>query len=301
MSGRSLKWLIGVLAVLGLAAGLYSDLEGLLGGMRLVRPSITAAASIYLLSHLLRMLRMLVILGHSAQTIRGVILALALAAPVTALIPLKIGEFFRIYLLGGACGGFFHAFRAVWLERSFDAAALATVGGLALWLEPNTPAQVLTVSTMGMAFLGLTFFGIFLIPQNLGFTKDYFIIRYNQEWTVRLLRRIEALRLGLVATRKLIQGKVGVVLLSTILIWTLEVLALWMFLRAMPLDIIIPGVLAVLSDIFQPMALAVPELREHMVVHRFMVIMSVSGLALAGLVFKQTRYGRSRREALPHR
>lgn len=301
MRASYLYGLLGGLAILGLGLGLHSDLEVLKNGSQLVRPSIFAAAGIYLVSHLLRMVRMLVILGHSAKTIRGVILALAITAPVTALVPLKIGEFFRIYVLGRACGGFFNAFRAVWLERSFDAAAIVTVGAFALWLEPNTPAQVLTVSTMGMAFLGLTFFAIFLIPQNLGFTKDYFIIRYNQEWTIRLLRRIEALRLGLVATRTLIQGKVGAVLLATILIWTLEVLALWMFLRAMPVDIIIPGVLAVLADVFQPMALAVAELREHMVLHRFMVIMSVSALGLAGLVIQQSRYGRSSREALRHR
>ena len=63
-----------------------------------------AAVAMYLGAHALRVVRMVVLLGDRAASLRGIAVAHALTAPVTGQLPFKVGEVVRLVALGRSCG-----------------------------------------------------------------------------------------------------------------------------------------------------------------------------------------------------
>ena len=253
-------------------------------------PRAVMVAALYLSAHLLRIGRMVVILGDSAASVRSVAFAHALTAPVSSLTPLKIGELARIYAFGIASQGFIHGLRAWWIERSFDAIVLAAAGLFALVLLPNTGAAVLPVTLVALLVLAATAVAIAVLPENVGMTKAWLIRRYTTRWSLSALAVLDDLGRGLHRSRQLVRRKVATLAALTFLLWGLEASALTLLVGAIDAPTMLAGILTVLSDLLTPTDQAFGGLAAQLPVHRLIVFATVNGfaaLALGGLFLRR--------------
>ncbi len=293
-----LMGVVGALALLTLVtAGLAAVSEaGVLvdGFSRFHWPDAVAVALLYLGAHLLRILRMLVLLGDSIGSVRAVAFAHAATAPVSALVPFKVGEIARVYAFGRASDGFLHGLRTVWIERTFDAAVIAAAGVAALATLDQT-AGLLPVTIAAFSVLVLTGVAITVLPENVGMVKAWLIRRYSTGWSIRALAFLHDLGMALRESRGLVQGKVATLATLTFALWGMELAALYFLMpvAADELQALVAGLLAVLSDVFLPVAREV--FSDGLPVHRLVVFGTVNGFALlafVGLAIDRSRLAR---------
>lgn len=188
-------------------------------------PRLALALAIYLVAHVLRIARLVILLGDSGRSVRDVAVAHALTAPIAALLPLKLGELARVLAIGRASRGPVHGLKALWIERTFDAAAIALAGTVVLALRPDAVQAVAPVVLAAVAFLGLTAAAIVLLPESVGMAKAWLIRRYTAQWANRALAAMHALRDALQSSRALLRGKVATLMALTAAIWSVEALA----------------------------------------------------------------------------
>ncbi|MFT4622154.1 MAG: hypothetical protein ACI8PZ_000810 [Myxococcota bacterium] len=253
-------------------------------------PRAVVVAGLYLGAHVLRIGRMLVILGDSATSVRAVAYAHALTAPVSGLIPLKLGEVARVVAFGLASEGTVHGLRAVWIERTFDAAVLAVAGLVALQVFPQGGA-VFPVTVVALGVLTLTAAAITVLPENVGMAKAWLIRRYTTQWSLTALQVLDELGRGLRRSRGLVRRKVATLALLTMALWGLETAALTLLVGTVDPSTVLAGILTVLSDVLRP-AQSVGGLAAQLPVHRLVVFASVNAfaaLALAGLALAPSR------------
>lgn len=241
-------------------------------------PGIAVAAALYAGSHVVRSLRMVVLLGSSATSLRAVVAAHLLTAPLAALVPLKLGELARLASFAASSRGAIHALGALWVERTFDALVLAALAAATALLFPDLAPTASTVAALAATFLAFTAVAIFVLPENVDAAKHFLILRYTSRESLGLVRGVHALGHALDVARAAVAGKVATLSLATALIWGLEGAALSAVAEG--LGARSPGLLAVLSDAFRPLAETTPGLAEHLATHRALVLVVL--LALAG-------------------
>ena len=193
-------------------------------------PSILGACALYLGSHLFRMLRLLLLTLDDRHRAPPLMLAHALTAFPSSLLPFKIGEVLRL-------ASFYHVYGyrqkalAVWLmERFGDIAMLAiAISGFAL-LERDiagTPRSMLGLTVLGL-FLGV--FGLFSLSKLLHYIRQQLVLTGQRQRDLALLRISNiAIRLEL-DIRKSIAGRWTGFLLLSAFIWAMEILAFSYFL-----------------------------------------------------------------------
>lgn len=140
------------------------------------------------------------------------------------------------------------------------------------------------MSILATSFLGLTALAFFVLPENIDAVKHFLIVRYTSRTTLRLIRVVHGLGAALELARRTVRGKIATLLVATIFIWTLEAGALWAMTRAIVGTGASPGLLAVLSDAFRPLASV--AMAEQLATHRAMVLtvlLALSALAATAL------------------
>ena len=248
-------------------------------------PALALAALLYASSHGLRVLRIVFLLGHASGSIRRVALAHLATAPVAALVPFKLGELARIGAFAAESEGPVHAVGAVWVERTFDAFVLATMAALTALIYPEFTTTAATVAILASTYLGLTALAIFVLPENIDAVRHFLIVRYTSRTSLNLVRAVHAVGSALDLARHIVTGKIATLLTLTLFIWMLEAAALWAMAGTLTSSAS-PGLLAVLSDAFRPLAETTPGLAENLATHRALVlgvVMSLSAFAATAL------------------
>lgn len=194
-------------------------------------PSILGACALYLGSHLFRMLRLLLLTLDDRHHALPLMMAHALTAFPSSLLPFKIGEALRL-------ASFYHVYGyqqkalAVWLmERFGDIAMLALIiSGFAL-LERNLAG--VPRSMLGLAVLGLSLgmFCLLSLSKLLHYISRQLVLTGQRQRDLALLRISNiAFRLELDIRKSIAERWAGFLLLSAF-IWAMEILAFSCFLR----------------------------------------------------------------------
>ena len=175
---------------------------------------IILAIPVYMAAHTLRVMRLFVLLGTERASLRAVAGAHMLTA-AAGFLPGKTGEAVRVLALGQVQGTTWGALRTVWIERTFDAVMIVTLGlllapwsGLAWWLS--------VVFLLGTALV------VIVAPGNLRLVKRWLIHRYTTGWVVRALPFLERATTELEHAQRHVEGRVTALLGLTSLIWLLE-------------------------------------------------------------------------------
>lgn len=208
-------------AVALLATYLWLTLPG-----DLAASSITALlviAPLYLLAHALRALRLFLVLYDGGLRLRDTLMTHLHAAGVSALIPFKLGELYRLAAVGTLPVPLSRAVIAIWIERVFD--ALLVAGVLAVLLAVAGPAALAGsewfIPALG-AFLFASILLFLVLPENLVLVKRHLISKHNNAGALSLLKLVDALHQVLADAARIWRTRFATILCLSLGIWALE-------------------------------------------------------------------------------
>ncbi len=187
-------------------------------------------AGIYFASHLVRMMRLMLLTLDERGKSFPLIAAHALTAFPSSFLPFKIGELLRL-------AAFFHVFDyrrkalAVWLTERFGDIFVITAFILGLYLfkvsVPNSMRAMFIFFVLVSVF-GLL--GLFSVAKIFVYLNRHLVLSSHSARGLLLLRASHALRLVESDIYKLVEGRISGFLLLSVIIWALEIFALSLFM-----------------------------------------------------------------------
>lgn len=191
------------------------------------------AMALYLLAHLLRALRLGIIATPLLGTsVRSIATLHFVCAPLVTLIPMKLGELFRLqqlWVLGGRLSG---AVIALLIDRLLDATMLlGLLGWYALTGRPEI-SGIDGVLELTAAVVGLTGVVLVLGPRMLTSLQRHVLVHHDSPALLRLLPMIDMLRRGAEEGSRFLGRQGGPLLVITAGIWLLELAAAALFVSA---------------------------------------------------------------------
>lgn len=183
-----------------------------------------AAGAVYGLSHLVRFLRLVVLLRNPALRLRRVLQVHLMTAGLSVLVPFKLGDLVRIREVGVVVGDWRTGLLAVWLERALDAAVLAVLVLVATIGASDALHLLQPLLILGSVFVVATAVAIAVLPENIRALMLHIVRRPFGEGSVPVLRALRGTLDTLHAAPGLLRGRVLTLLLLTALIWGMEVL-----------------------------------------------------------------------------
>jgi hypothetical protein len=208
-------------AVIVLAAYLWHALP-----VDLAAPAAAAALAIiplYLAAHALRALRLFLVLYDGDVRLRDTLVAHVHAAGVSALIPFKLGELYRVLSVQGLGVRLPRAVIAIWIERVFD--ALLVAGLLAIVAAVAGPAAVAGTAWFPAALALFLFASILLflvLPENLVMVKRHLICKHNNAAALAILQLLDGLHRVLADASRIWRTRFATILWLSLGIWALE-------------------------------------------------------------------------------
>ncbi len=293
----ALLWLGGLTAT----AALRGDLD--LSGVRI--ETLAFAATLYLASHGLRIIRLALLIGGWRVGFRTVVAFHLMTAAIGILAPLKLGEIYRVIELGNLVGSGVRGFMIAWWERAFDVTAILVMIAVALAnTAPETHGVFYGIAALAGAFVAGTVLIFFVAPENLRRVSVLIIRRYDYSWTVPLLHGIDAARRAIRQAPVMVEKKVASLITLTVLIWTLEIVCFAIMIPAFAdsLGLASEGLLSFLSSVTRgETIISGLDVTHTNVDLRHYLAATQAPLAFLGLIacaaYAFLRYGRGRGQA----
>lgn len=189
-------------------------------------------ALLYLASHLLRALRIFLLLYDGRVRALPTLGTHLHAAGVSALVPWKLGELYRIVMFDRLAQKPVRCLMAVWVERIWDGAALLVLLPLVAATTGAWPAGLPGLLAVAAGFLFASGFLFLVLPENLNLAKRYLIVRQRGERALWLLAWVDGLHGLLTTAATLLRYRILTMGWITIGIWSLEGAALLAVLQA---------------------------------------------------------------------
>lgn len=142
--------------------------------------------------------------------------------PVSAVIPFKLGEFFRMYCYGKALGNVLKGIVIVLLDRFMDTAALITVIFL-VWLFNGGTYIATFIFIMLVIFLVLVLVVYLVFPGVYTFWKKYFLRAKATEHRISALRMLETLNRIYEEVREISNGRGVILYFMSLVAWSVEI------------------------------------------------------------------------------
>lgn len=189
-------------------------------------PFFVAACFVYLLSHTVRAIRFAIV-ATRILPLRARMLALLHfnAAPVSIVLPFKLGDLYRLQQLSQLEGNVVRPLLVILLERALDAVVLLVLLGVLL-MTAGIPSTIHIVSlVLGGALLAgvLT---LTVLGPGLWSLQQYIVTTQSSARVVRLLRLVEFLRRSIELAADCLRGNLALLLCLSALVWILEAFTL---------------------------------------------------------------------------
>jgi hypothetical protein len=193
-------------------------------------PGIALPVLLYVSSHLIRVMRLVILAGDPTVSLRHIGLVHLMTAAVSIITPFKLGEAWRILELGRLLRSMGHALMIVWMERAFDFAVIAGIVLLAYVAEPSVLATIRPLVLVATVFVIVTACVFTIFPGGLGTLSLFVLRRYDGSGAVRTLRFLQWLREGIAMGPRIVAGKLAPLFVLTLAIWGLELATYWTIL-----------------------------------------------------------------------
>ena len=186
---------------------------------------LAAARVVYLSGHALRVVRLAMLIGAWQAGFRQVASFHFFTAAVSLVVPLKLGEIYRVAELSNLTHGPVRAVVIVWWERAFDIAAILVLLLAALATSNGSSVGelggVTAIATLCMLVTAVVFF---VVPENLRRLSILIIRRYATARAVPVLALTDRARRAILEAPRVVENKVASLVTLTALIWTCEAL-----------------------------------------------------------------------------
>ncbi|HEX2838104.1 MAG TPA: lysylphosphatidylglycerol synthase domain-containing protein [Phycisphaerales bacterium] len=242
MTRHSRSWAVLVVAAFLLAGGAIAfgmaraitDLQRAWGGP--VSPSgwaaVIGACSLYVLAHLLRALRLVVMIQDERVGLRETFTAHFVAAGASLFIPFKLGEVFRVAEVARLLRSPVRALLLVWSERVLDLLAITGAMLVALIFRKDLFESAALGIFLTLAVVAGTFVAFLVMPEQLESVKLLLIRRYRGAWSLSAVRAVDASQRLLMHAPDAMKRRPTTLISLTAIIWTLEVASLALLLPA---------------------------------------------------------------------
>lgn len=189
------------------------------------------AVALYGLSHLLRMLRLVLLTLDQRDKAFAISAAHALTAFPSSFLPFKIGEALRLAALFRVFGKRRKA-AAVWLSERFGDVVVIACFILSLYLlnAPVPPAM----RTVFVLFVLASLFGLlalFAVAKTFVYLNRHLVLHSYSRHGLWLLKLSHALRQLELDIYRSVEGRLTGLLLLSLIIWLLEIAALSLFIN----------------------------------------------------------------------
>jgi len=184
---------------------------------------LVAAAGLYMLSHVLRFLRLALLIHNPAIRLRRVLQVHFFSAGLGVLLPFKLSELVRVREVGVVTGSLRTGLLAVWLERTLDAAVLAVLVGLVAISAPESFGLVTPLLVVVTAFVAVTVVAIAVVPGNIREVMLHLVRRPFGERSVGALKLMRGALSMLQEAPAMLRGRLPSLLLLSVFIWVTEV------------------------------------------------------------------------------
>jgi hypothetical protein len=186
-----------------------------------------AVAAVYLVGHVMRIVRLALLIGNARLSLRRLAAFHLYTAGVALGTPVRLGDANRGIELGLLSGGVVFGITIVWIERLFDLAVLlplllVTLGYASLADHGHAMSAYADITLLTLLFVSLSALMVAIVPDNLRRFGTYLIRQHEGAWTVNALKGIEDLRRTINRIPTLIKGKIPSLVVLTVLIWIFE-------------------------------------------------------------------------------
>lgn len=210
------------LAVVAAFLPLY-HIGSALAAARAIWGTVLIAAFLYGISHVARAVRLAILAAPSLNMhIRTVALLQFYTAPVSFIVPYKVGELFRLQQLAWLSRDPVGALVVLLLERMLDALVLTAVLAGVVVVEGTLPPHMDLFAALlaGATVLGL--FAIFVAPGALRAIQAHILGHHSAPSALRLLRLVASARSVVNVAAKRLVGNLALLLSLSALIWGVE-------------------------------------------------------------------------------
>lgn len=194
--------------------------------------ALIGACSLYVLSHLLRALRLVVMIQDERVGLRETFTAHFVAAGASLFIPFKLGEVFRVAEVARLLRSPVRALLLVWSERVLDLLAITGAMLVALVFRRDLFESAALGIFLTLAVVAGTFVAFLVMPEQLESVKLLLIRRYRGAWSLSVVRAVDATQRLLMHAPDAMKRRPATLISLTAIIWTLEVASLALLLPA---------------------------------------------------------------------
>lgn len=229
---RRLATMAGIVLLLAGAAWLMSTARqiGDLARATEMR-TVLALSALYLVSHLLRMVRLALLTLDTRWRALPAMAAHALTALPSSFLPYKLGEVLRLGAFTRVYGGLRRAL-AVWLvERFSDVVVIAAFIFALYLLKVRVPDAMHTVFVVFVAASALGLLALFAVSKVFVYLNRGLVLTSHSRRGLAVLKASHALRELEADIQRCVEGRYSGVMLLSLLIWGIEVLAVSLFLQ----------------------------------------------------------------------
>jgi uncharacterized membrane protein YbhN (UPF0104 family) len=264
--------------------------------------NISIAILLYLLSHTVRVLRLIILNPLTNYSIRGLWREQYKANGVNILLPFKLGEAYRLIYFRSYFGSYFNSFVVLLCERFLDLLTIFIILSISIYLSP-LELSALNYVLFGSLILLLSMAIIYYSLEELTFiVHKIFIERKTTSLNVHIVNSTGNLLSAIKKIKEILNQKYASCMAISLLIWALEISAFFIFFEILggKIDVIIFLALAVsLSSLLPngPMGFGGIQLAFYSIgiainnpdIVNYSIIYSVfifgSGLLISGILF----------------
>lgn len=206
---------------------------------------LVAAAAVYALGHLLRGLRLAVLLNDPVVGARRILAVHLLTAGLSLLLPFKLGDLVRMRITGVLVASTARGVVATVLERSLDVGVVLAIAVVATATSDEVVGLVTPLLVLSGAFVVATVAAVTVVPDYLRALSLYLVRRPAAPGGLRLLAGVERVMVVLDEVPRLLRRRTPTLVVLTGLVWSAELGALALALPALGGDLVrLSGALA---------------------------------------------------------
>ena len=210
-------------------------------GFSLINASISSSTLVvafltYLVSHALRVLRLVILSAEPSISIKNLWTAQLKANGVNLIVPFKMGEAYRLIAFKKFFGSYSKSFSILLCERFLDIALITLLLILSFYIS-NLEVELLTnLIFLSVFVLFLILFFYYSFDEFLVLINRIFVGKKSTLINLRIIKASSSLLNILKDTKSILSSKILSCLSITLLIWTFEIAVFYLLLGNLMLD-----------------------------------------------------------------
>ena len=191
---------------------------------------------IYMLSHVFRVLRLVVLNANPTLNIKSLWSAQIKANGVNLIIPFRMGEAYRLIAFKRFFGSYSNSFSILLCERFLDIILITFFLILSIYFSDLKLEFLINLMYLSIFILSIIFFVYFSLDEFLIIIHNIFVGKDTNNINLNIVKTSGKLLKILQKTKTIFSSKLATCLSITLIIWALEVLVFYFLLSILDLS-----------------------------------------------------------------